>query len=94
MERKTQLHKYINLVEIKNSQKSYKKNINEGEEALPAFNICNKLLVTKTMCIDREMGSISHTIHQDQFQMDQRFKVKMETIKTNSFIILKWGRYF
>ena len=35
----------------------------------------------------RQMDSKPHYLYQDKFQIDQKFKVKMETIKKNYFII-------
>lgn len=35
----------------------------------------------------RYMGSKMHNLYQDKLQIDQKLKVKMETIKKNYFII-------
>lgn len=73
LDRKTQFHKCISLVEIKNCQE--KKKEHEWEQVLPAITIYNKVVICK------EMSSKLHNLYQEKFQIDQRFKVKMETIK-------------
>lgn len=78
-DRKTQLHKCISLVEIKNCQeKKKKKNLSESK-----FNQLLQCIIRWLFAI-RYMGS---KMHQDKFQIDQKLKVKMETIKKNYFII-------
>lgn len=58
-----------------------KKKEHEWEQVLPAITIYNKVVICK------EMSSKLHNLYQEKFQIDQRFKVKMETIKKTQFII-------
>ena len=44
-DRKTQFHKRISLVEIKNCQEKKKKKKHEWEQVLPAITIYNKVVI-------------------------------------------------
>lgn len=58
-----------------------KKKKHEWEQVLPAITIYNKVVICN------QMSSKLHNLYQEKFQIDQKFKVKMETIKKNQFII-------